>query len=212
MYGGSGNSIQNCNIENNGIYLYNSSPTITGNTIQYCGDGVYADYYSSPKMTNNLLQNNSYGIRCNSGSSPNLSSQFQNSNVIRSNSNDGVYAIYGSNPNLGSGSNGRNSIYSNGTPAISDVYSSYITAANNWWGTATPPPSMFYTFYGSIDHSGELTSNPNYSIKTFDENSTAGIQANLSYKAISDEINEALDKQKDKKYDEAISSLVKSQT
>lgn len=204
LNGGSGNTIQNCKIENSGIYLYNSSPTLTGNTIQYCGDGVYADYNSCPPMTNNLIQYNSYGVRCNSGSSPKLAEEPQNANVLRYNTNDAVYAIYGSNPDLGSGSKGGNSIYGNGTPAVSAIYSSYITAANNWWGTATPPQSMFYTYYGSIDHSGELTSNPNYSIKSFDDDSNTGMQAALSYKTISDELGDALDKQKDKRYDEAI--------
>lgn len=206
---GSSGMLRYCTIQDAyyGVYLTNLSSAgvqLYNNTISYCGYGVDCDYYASPTMIGNLIENCSNGIYCNSGSSPNLSSQYQNSNIIRNNTNQAIYAVYGSNINLGSGSNGRNSIYGNGTPAISAVYSSYINAVNNWWGTATPPPSMFYTYYGTIDHSGELPSNPNYSIKTFDENSANEIQAGLSCKVTSDDFGTALDKQKEKKYDEAI--------
>ena len=203
---GSSGNLQYCNVSNatTGIYLYNSSPQISHCTIQNGGYGVYCDYYSSPTMSNNLIQSNSYGIWCNSGSSPNLSTLSVSGNVIRNNTYDGLYAIYGSNPTLGVNNLGGNSIYSNGIPTVRAIYSSNINAINNWWGIYPPSSSLFYTYYGTIAYMPALSSNPNYSVVVNNDNPATGTTLNVNYSVVEDDLGSALDKQKDKKYDEAI--------
>jgi hypothetical protein len=206
---GSSGNLQYCTIQyvsNNGIYCYNSSPQINNCTIQNCNTGLYCDYYSSPTLVNNLIQNNDpYGVRCNAYSSPNLTNGYsQGGNVIRSNSNSGLYAAYNCTPNLGSTSSGGNSIYSNTSFAITVVYGCYVYAMHNWWGSYPPPSSLFSSYQSTINYAEALNSNPNYNIISNQDNPIATLPSNLNLSVQADDLNSALDKQRDKKYDEAI--------
>lgn len=203
--GGTGN-LQNCSIQNanNGIYLYNSSPQVSNTTISNCNTGIYCDYYSSPTLSNNLIQSNNYGIWCNGGSSPNLATSGTSGNVIRNNVNNSLYAIYGSNPTLGVSSFGGNSLYGNGTPSVSAIYSSNINAINNWWGSYPPSSALFYSNYGTITYNPALSYNPNYSVQVDNNNITSSTTLNTDLNIREDDLGSAEDKEKDKKYDEAI--------
>ncbi len=210
---GSSGNLQYCTINNAtvGVYFYNSSsPQIRYCTFEYNGTAISCYYYSSPQIisNSNFRYNTIDGIRCNSYSSPNLLSYvYPGYNVIRNNSRYGVYASYNSNPHLyGSSYGGQNSIYSNSSCEVLAEYNCYIAAQYNWWGQY--PPNYYKFCEGessTINWSNPLTSNPNPGRSVVptpgDEISLiTGVRLNKK----DDDIDYALDKQRDKKYDEAI--------
>jgi parallel beta-helix repeat protein len=69
-----------------GVYCYESSPTISGNTFSDLYYGVYCYSNSSPTVTGNTLQDNYYGLYAETNSVPVV-----NNNNIMGNSNYGLY-------------------------------------------------------------------------------------------------------------------------
>ena len=201
---GSSGNLQYCNIQyaNNGIYCYNSSPTIKYSTIDNNGTAVYCDYYSSPVMVgNNIRYNTSYGIRCNSFSSPNLTDNgYPGSNVIRNNYT-GINTTYFCNPNMSGYMSYGNSIFDNTGDEVSALYNCSISAQKVYWGSSP----TYYAYQSTIDYSNPLTTNPNPGrmIIAYDNNMNS-IPISISYSVQADDLSSALDKQRDKKYDEAI--------
>lgn len=201
---GSSGNLQYCNIYNatNGISLYNSSPQIKYSTIDSCNTGIYCDYYSSPVLVgNNIRFNTSYGVRCNSFSSPNMTDNgYPGSNVIRNNYT-GINTTYFCNPNLNGYMTYGNSIFDNTGDEVSALYNCSISAQRVYWGSSP----TYYAYQSTIDCSNPLPDNPNpgRSVVSTPEDkisSTNGISLSIQ----ADDLSSALDKQKDKKYDEAI--------
>ncbi|KAF0140465.1 MAG: hypothetical protein FD122_2480 [Stygiobacter sp.] len=212
---GSNGNIQYCTIQNatHGIYCSNSSPQIKYCTIQYNQyTGIYCDNYSSPSLVNNTIQNNYGGVVCNSYSSPNLlNNGYQGYNVIRNNGSWGISASYNSNPVVGSNyySGGSNSIYSNGG-AISATSGCYVEARKNWWNRTSPPyflTSDFSASSSTILYDPALSSDPNpgRSMQSNPEENNSQVAISFSVQGGDNDLTSALDKQKVKKYDEAIS-------
>jgi hypothetical protein len=142
-----GATIQNAQF---GVYVYNSSVSISHNTIQYNASGIYANNFWSG-VTWNLIQQNYHGVRCESYGDVNLTPN----NVLRLNS-WGVHGDASSAQYLGSGT-GYNSLYWND---YYDIYSSYggtIQARGNWWGDYPPYPSVT----ANVDYANALTGDPN---------------------------------------------------
>jgi len=208
---GSSGTLDYCDITyaTNGIYLYNSSPTIKHSTIDYnSGIGIYCDYYSSPVLVGNNLRNNgTHGLRCNSYSSPNLTDYgYPGSNVIRDNEYWGINVTYNCNPNLNGYMTFGNSVFNNASCDVTASYQCTVNAQRVWWGQY--PPNYYKFCEGessTINWSNPLTSNPNPGRSVVptpgDEISLiTGVRLNKK----DDDIDYALDKQRDKKYDEAI--------
>lgn len=212
---GSSGNLQYCNISNAavGIYFNNSSaPQIRYCTFEYNGTAISCDYYSSPQIiSNSNFRYNTYdGLRCNSYSSPGLLSYgYPGYNVIRNNSRYGVYASYNSNPVLGRdngvSTHGLNSIYSNSSCEVLAEYNCTIIAQNNWWGSANPSPYEFCTNSSTITYLPVLSSDPNPGrlVVPTPEEKIIPIKG-ISLSKQTDDLPSALDKQRDKKYDEAI--------
>lgn len=204
---GSNGNLQYCNIQyaNNGIYCYNSSPTIKYSTLDNNGTAGYCDYYSSPQITySNFRYNSNDGVRCNSYSSPSLLNYgYPGYNVIRNNSRYGVYASYNSNPTLG-GSYGLNSIYSNSSCEVLAEYNCYVLAQNAWWGSNPPVPYEFCMTNSTINYSNWLTSDPNPGRLVVENNNAQTNGISLSIQGGGDELEIALTIQREKKYNEAI--------
>ena len=203
---GSSGNLDYCSIQNagNGIYCYNSSPTIKHSTIDNnSGTGLYLNYYSSPVLVgNNFRFNSSYGIRCESYSSPNLTDNgYPGSNVIRNNSSGGVLASYYSNPNLLGYMTYGNSVFDNTGYEIAASSNCTINARKVFWGTG---PTFSATGGSSIDTTGALPNNTNGGRNIVADNSSSLSNQAISLKVVADDLSLALDKQKDKKYDEAI--------
>lgn len=203
---GANGYLQYCNIQNanTGIYLSNASPQIFNSLIANCGTGIYCDFYSSPSLYNDRLESNTNGVFCNGGSSPNLTyGSSQSANVIRYNST-GIRAQYNSNPFLGRTGSGGNSIYSNTSYAIEAYYGCYVSAMHNWWGSYPPPSSLFSSYQSTINYAEALNNNPNYNIISNQENPIATLPSNLNLSVQANDLSLAEQKQKEKKYDEAI--------
>ena len=202
---GSSGNIQYCTIQygNNGIYCYNSSPTIRYNDIEYStSTGLYCNYYSSPVVVgNNFRFNGQYGVRCDSYSSPNLTDNGNSgANVIRNNG-VGLFGNYYSNPNLAGYLSTGNSIFDNNGWEVAAFIYSTINAQKVYWGNG----ATIYTTGGStIDNSNPLPDNPNPGRNIVADNSPNSVTGEINLKVIGDDLNSALYKQKDKKYDEAI--------
>lgn len=125
-------TIDHCTIENSwiGIYIYESTPTISNNSIFFCdGCGIYIEYINyisgQPKILNNEIKYNEYvsgitlvrssaeirnnqiyqngdGIKCHTYSSPTLGLwNVPGYNSIHDNQWTGLFANYYSNPMLG---------------------------------------------------------------------------------------------------------------
>ncbi len=202
---GSIGNLQYCNIQNavNGIYCYNSSPTINHSTIDNnSSTGLYCDYYSSPVLVgNNFRFNGQYGVRCNLYSSPHLTDNgASGANIIRNNG-VGVYANYYSNPYLPGYQTTGNSIFDNNGWELAAMLYSTVNAQRVFWGDG----ATTYVMGGStIDNSNPLYSNPNSGRKILADNSSNSTNQAISLKVVADDLASAIDKQKDKKYDEAI--------
>ena len=204
-------NIQNCNISyaTYGVYCYsNSNVILSNNTISNCSSaGIYC-YGSSPYLTNNLLQNNNYGINCIYSSQVKLgaSGGGYGNNIIKQNS-IGVRCD-NSNVQMGTSSTyGHNSIFSNSYKAVYAVNSSIVPALNNYWGTSTPPSSLFETYGSStIDFSSPLSSDPNLSMKSPKDNRTSlpSIQSVDETGVIDSDLMAALEAMNRGKYEDAI--------
>lgn len=210
---GSSGTVQYCTITyaTDGVYCYNASPQIKYNTIQNCSNGVYLNYYSSPTIAGNTIkENTSTGVSCWNYSSPTFNDGYGDGNVIRNNSSYGVQARYNSNPNLNKGSYGYgNSVKNNTYNELIAEFNCTVTARNVWWGNNPPLDSQFYLYGGStLDRANPLTFDPYPSRNVIAENVDYQASVNTLSKIVSsigdDNLNLALDKQKDKKYDEAI--------
>ena len=212
---GSSGNLQYCNIyyATNGVYAYNSSPTIKYCTIENNNIGVYCDYYSSPVMVgNNIRYNNWYGLRCNSFSPPNLTDNgYPGSNVIRNNSVNGLNVTYNCNPNLNGYTTYGNSIFNNSSYEVVAYYNCTVNADRVYWGATYPPPGgEFYAYQSTINNSNPLQTNPNpgRSIVTNENLIIKPIGVNLGI--ISDYFSQAEQKQNEGKYNEAIDLYLKA--
>jgi len=136
------------NLPNNGISLFQSSPVIYDNKISnnssngvYCGNNTTA-YFQQGYDTyrgNNVIDNNGQnGVKIDSNSSPDLSS-------------DDPYHP------------AENSLYMNVGKEVYSESSYEIIATYNWWGQYPPNSSQFY---GDVDYSHALNSDPNQSTPT----------------------------------------------
>ncbi|KAF0151922.1 MAG: peptidase S8 and S53 subtilisin kexin sedolisin [Ignavibacteria bacterium] len=202
---GSGGSLQHCNISyaTNGVYSYNSSPTIKYSTIENNSSrGLYCDYYSSPVLVgNNLRSNTNYGIRLNYYSSPNLTDNgYPGTNVIRSNGS-GMLTSYYSNPNLNGYMTYGNSVFDNTGYEIEAYYGCTVSAQRVFWGSGG---TVYATSGSTIDNSNPLPNNPNLGRKLVADNLSNPYSNAVNLKIAADDLTPALDKQKEKKYDEAI--------
>ena len=146
----------------NGIYLYNSSPTIQNNSMygnSYAGISLTA---SSPTLYNNYIQNNQYGVHCITSSNPQFGNgSTQGKNNITGNSY-GVFCWDNSFPMLGRNSP-LNGGYNNLVNTLWNVYnmSGYPNYANNnWWGT-TNPANFKINGTGTVLYNPYLTSSVN---------------------------------------------------
>jgi parallel beta-helix repeat protein len=146
----------------NGIYLYNSSPTVQNNSMYgntYAGISLTA---SSPTLYNNYIQNNQYGVHCITSSNPQFGNgSTQGKNNITGNSY-GVFCWDNSFPMLGRNSP-LNGGYNNLVNALWNVYnmSGYPNYANNnWWGT-TNPANFKINGTGTVLYDPYLTSSVN---------------------------------------------------
>ncbi len=155
-------TVTSCVIEDNsnsGIYLYNSSPTISYNTIQNnIYHGIHCYYYSSPTIHHNTITGNgNYGVYLNYYSPAYLSywSSGPGVNKIYEN-NKGVYANYQCNSFIY-----WNSIKNNSSYELEGYQPLTIDAEYNWWGVYPPTSSEVYTSNGaSIDYSPALSYDP----------------------------------------------------
>ena len=201
---GSSGNLQYCTIQSGdyGISCNNSSPSIA-----YCrlenspNAGVNLYYYSNPSLYYNTIQNNYSGIVCGDHSSPNM--LYPGHNVIRSNNAAGVAASNYSNPQIGSSSGyGNNSIYNNSSSISAHIYCT-IDAQNNYWGGGNP---VVYTSGNSVvNYLPILTTDPNSGRANIAPTEISQNDVTISYSIQGgDELSAALDKLKDKKYDEAI--------
>lgn len=222
---GSSGNLQYCTIQyaSNGIYCYNSSPYISHCNIQNNQyNGIYCQYYSSPSLNWNTIQNNYAGISCSDHSSPNMLSagSYPGYNIIRNNGSWGILSSYYSNPVVGSSSTygGQNSIYSNGGGGINAINATNyctINAQKDWWNYTTSP--YYSNTYFSRDSSSTISANPGLSsdpnagraIVIGNDNQGTTATASLSMQGNDDDLANALDKEKDKKYDEAIPLFLK---
>ncbi|MCX6150068.1 MAG: C25 family cysteine peptidase [Ignavibacteriales bacterium] len=170
-----------------GIYLYNSSPTLTYNTITGNNVGSTLWYSSNPILNHNTLNSNTnYGLACYGSASPNMYTNptysFGGNNIIRSNGNKGIVITVSSNPNIGNvpaNSGGNNSIFGNTGYEVDNTSSNTILACRNYWGNANGPQTG--DINGTVNTSYYLTSDPNPLLKmstfvpSFDYDSTLNI-------------------------------------
>ncbi|MBI4684990.1 MAG: right-handed parallel beta-helix repeat-containing protein [Nitrospirae bacterium] len=135
--GSTGSRLENCSIDYaNGysgyyaLWTSNSSPTITGNTINNstADYGVYVDITSSPSITNNTITGMSNSGIYVTGASPTVTG-----NTI-SNNNYGIYIT-----STGSGTYQNNTITGNITYGFYNSGSTMLNATNNNWGHSSGP-------------------------------------------------------------------------
>ncbi|KUO61801.1 hypothetical protein APF79_12095 [bacterium BRH_c32] len=203
---GSIGNLDYCTITNanNGIYCYNSSPTIKHSTLDYNGTGLGCNQYSSPILVgNNFRFNSSHGISCNTYSSPNLTDNgYPGSNVIRNNLT-GIYVVYSSNPTLTGYVTYGNSVFDNTLYNIEANYNCNINAQRVFWNGNT----KISTYQSTVDASNPLTTNPNPNRSIVEKGMPVNMIASsetISYDIAEDDLSQALDKQREKRYDEAI--------
>jgi parallel beta-helix repeat protein len=142
----------------NGIYLYNSSPTIQGCNIHdnptYGINMLYSS--SSTVLKENYIQNNGVGVYCSASSYPVIgnNSSPQKGNHFSSNS-IGILAYNNSIPVIGNGSSGGYNNLLNSSYNVLNSTSNTIYAYNNWWGTTTPAN---FLISGTVSYSPYLSS------------------------------------------------------
>jgi len=124
--------LEECIIENDsvGIVVFDSDPTIQGNTLSSNQIGLSCDYLADPTFKKGDIENStSYGVYCTGGSYPVIGGSFFNCCNI---SGSGIYHVYNDNH-----------------PKPHSVIAEY-----NYWGATSPDPSKFgglvdYTHYRS---------------------------------------------------------------
>jgi tetratricopeptide (TPR) repeat protein len=212
---GSTGSLDYCTITNasTGIYCYNSSPSIRHSTLDYNGIGLSCNEYSSPVLVgNNIRNNSSYGLRTNNYSSPNLTDNgYPGSNVIRNNST-GIFTTYNSSPNLNGYMTYGNSVFNNSSYEIMAYYYCTVNADRVFWNAVPPPGSEFATIGSTINRNYPLSTNPNPNRSIIEKgepvNFIASSETNL-YDIPTDDFSLALERQREKRYDEAIALFLK---
>ncbi|MCK9281865.1 MAG: right-handed parallel beta-helix repeat-containing protein, partial [Melioribacteraceae bacterium] len=187
-----------------GVYCYNSSPTIWNSTLDNNETGLRLNYYSSPQLIqNNFRYNSTYGISCYTNCSPDLTaSGYPGSNVIRNNS-IGINSVYNSNPIAHGYMTYGNSIFDNTTYNIQAYYGCTIYAQRVFWNGNT----KISTYQSTVDASNPLTTNPNPNRSSIEKSEPTQILSKMdsvNTDQPQDELTEALNKQSEKKYDEAI--------
>jgi hypothetical protein len=118
------------------------SATISGNTISNYDTGLDLENFDSSAISASIFRNTI------SSNIDGIELYDMSSGVLVADIGGGIL-----------GSIGYNSIYSNTT--IYDIYNysaPTVKAQHNWWGQVTPDPTKFY---GDVDYSLPLTSNPN---------------------------------------------------
>jgi len=185
------NRIENCN---SAILSYNSFANIHHNIIHNFSGGISLNNCSGTLTDNRLSNGDSYGVLI-SGGSPyfyrntidtsdvgvycvNSTPQFGHraqtgygNNVIR-NDSIGVYS-YNSQPFLGgydavneTNFGGYNSIYNSQQYHVKATDHTIVEAQYNWWGSANPSPSKFYSDQtSSIDWYNYLDYDPNQALR-----------------------------------------------
>lgn len=181
-------------IENNtgyGIYLYNSSPTLYGNTVENNNIGVALFTNCNPVIAlNNINSNTNYGLSCYSSSSPlvyyNVTYSKGGHNQVRWHGSEAIKITGTSNPSFGKNSNQGYNSFTDGTTTylIYNTTSNTINAEGNWWGYSTGP--LTSQLYGSIDYYPWLTSDPNSSSISYKPN-------NANQVSTSEELSIAID-------------------
>ena len=215
--GSSSNAIAYNTIQNNtekGIYMYNSSPgNVHHNTISNSGQwGIYCTNYSAPYLRYNTITNNGSSGVCCVLYSPVFFSDRNRSpgyNIITQN----YYGVIGgmeSHVRIGSSTyGGYNNISNNTSYEVKSDYDSHIMAEYNWWNVSTYPyynPSDFSTSYsGTIDYDPALSSNP--LSKAVSIGGAEAIAKSIPF--FDSELNEALDKMLDRKYEDALDIYTK---
>ncbi len=207
---GSTGNLDYCTITNasTGIYCYNSSPTIKHSTLDYNGTGLSCNEYSSPVLVGNNFRNNtSYGLRLNNYSSPNLTDNgYPGTNVIRNNTT-GIFASYSSNPNLNGYMTYGNSVFNNSSYEIMAYYYCTVNADRVFWNAVPPPSSEFATIGSTINRNYPLSTNPNPNRSIIEKGMPVNFIASsetISYDIAEDDLSQALEMQRQKRYDEAI--------
>ncbi|MCK5520825.1 hypothetical protein KAJ27_13405 [bacterium] len=188
-------SINYCDIQNAdiGIYLYNSSPTLTNNVITNSMTNAIYMSGSSPILLNNIISNNDGNAIVAVNSSPEFGTGdvfYNGNNTIAYNLGIGIYAS-SSTVNMGTctechSGGGMNSIYNNSTDCYTchgggndshNIWAesnSNVIAEGNWWGTNPPSFATFISLNGSsIDYTPWLTSDPNPGSLLFKVSSTS---------------------------------------
>ncbi|KAF0151765.1 MAG: hypothetical protein FD143_1629 [Ignavibacteria bacterium] len=214
MGNGSSGNIQYCDIKNAnyGFSISYVSPLIKYCNISNNGVGISLSYWANPTLVGNTINNNtSHGIACYYYSSPRLNDYYSDYNVIKDNGGCGVSANYNSNPVLSKGyySNG-NSIKNNSSYEVSANSNCTVDATNVWWNVTTPPyynNNDFYQYQSSISivPPRETDPNPGRSIQSNPEENNSQSTISLSMQGQDDDLTLAHEKQREKKYDEAIS-------
>ncbi|MBK7378827.1 MAG: matrixin family metalloprotease [Ignavibacteriales bacterium] len=135
---------------NFGLWLNNSSPYFINNTITGSTKGVYCSNFSSPHLGyytygHNHITDNDYGVYTYANSNPNL----------------GHYDPYNQSNNYGFNTIVNNTSYN----LYANQYCT-VVAHNNWWGSAPPNASLFYSGMGSsIDYYFWLSTPPTYNVQ-----------------------------------------------
>ncbi len=187
----SNNKIENCN---SAILSYNSFANIHHNTIRDFSGGISLNNCNGILTDNILSYGDSYGILISGGhpyfyrnkidtsqvgvycinSTPQFGHRVQTgygNNVIK-NDSIGVYS-YNSQPFLGgydavneTNLGGHNSIYNSPQYFVKALNNSFVEAQYNWWGSANPSPSKFYSDQtSSIDWYNYLDYDPNQALR-----------------------------------------------
>jgi hypothetical protein len=197
---GSTGNIYNCIITNatNGIYCYNSSPTIRNSILEYNNTGLSCSYYSSPVLRLNSFRYNSInGISCNSNSSPDLGEdENSGSNAIRNNL-IGLKTSYNSNPDLHGYMVYGNSVFDNTGNEIEATYYCTINADRVFWGNG----ATIFPYSSTVTNTNPLQYNPNPFQSIIEKSEPNQILSKIE--AINtdqpqDELTEALYKQREK--------------
>ncbi|MCK9282487.1 MAG: T9SS type A sorting domain-containing protein, partial [Melioribacteraceae bacterium] len=203
---GSSGNIYNCIITNatNGIYCYNSSPTIRNSILEYNTTGLSCSYYSSPVLRLNSFRYNSInGISCYSNSSPDLGEdENSGSNAIRNNL-IGLKTSYNSNPDLHGYMVYGNSIFDNTGNEIEATYYCTINADKVFWGNG----ATIFTYSSTVTNTNPLQYNPNPFQSIAEQTKPVNILSKIetiNTEEPKENLSQALELQRQKRFDEAI--------
>ncbi len=152
----------------NSITVTLARNTFTGNVY---GVNFHLQSSSSVNATvyDNVISDQTYeGIELGSQSTSTFTGSFYN-NTIKDNAYGVIIGRAGYNQPLSNadfgggtqGSAGHNSIYGNTAYDVKNITAYSVTAQYNWWGVANPLPAQFIESPGTIDHTNQLSSDPN---------------------------------------------------